>query len=146
MSNEKRLTADLDAIIQDLWNRTDDIGHTRILALKAELAQRTQDRDALYSRLVRDACACEHDGNVVKDPCQAHLEWKEAEVTTLSRRLQLAEDPSHDMTVTIKNLRFYADMARQFKWQTDVIHSSVIEVTLREIADRLAIREPEVGK
>lgn len=41
-------------------------------------------------------------------------------------------------SIDISNLRFYSAMARDFKWQTDVIHWSVISKTLQEIADRLA--------
>lgn len=41
----------------------------------------------------------------------------------------------------ISNLRFYAAMASDFKWQTDVIHHGVIAQTLNEIADRLVVRE-----
>ena len=47
------------------------------------------------------------------------------------------------------NLRFYARMAEEFKWATDIIHHSVIATTLKEIADRTAIlsrrsAEPQV--
>ena len=37
----------------------------------------------------------------------------------------------------IKHLRFYADMFREHGWSTVVIHQSVFEHTLREIADRI---------
>jgi len=40
--------------------------------------------------------------------------------------------------IDISNLRFYAKMAREFKWGTDVIHFGVIEQTLASIADDLA--------
>lgn len=40
--------------------------------------------------------------------------------------------------IDISNLRFYARMAAEFKWSTDVIHFGVIQQTLNEIAERLA--------
>lgn len=40
--------------------------------------------------------------------------------------------------IDISNLRFYAAMARDFRWQTDILHYGVIAQTLSEIADRLA--------
>ena len=39
--------------------------------------------------------------------------------------------------IDVKNLRFYAAMAKDCDWHTDVIHKSVITQTLNEIADRL---------
>jgi hypothetical protein len=38
--------------------------------------------------------------------------------------------------IDINNLRFYAAMARAFKWHTDIIDWRVIETTLTEIAGR----------
>ena len=40
--------------------------------------------------------------------------------------------------IDISNLRFYAAMASDFKWQTDIIHYGVISQTLSEIASRYA--------
>lgn len=40
--------------------------------------------------------------------------------------------------IDIRNLRFYAAMASDFKWQTDIIHYGVIAQTLSEIAERYA--------
>lgn len=39
---------------------------------------------------------------------------------------------------SFNNLRFYADMAVQFDWHTDIIDSRVIFVTLNEIANRFS--------
>jgi len=39
--------------------------------------------------------------------------------------------------IDIKNLRFYAEMFRQHEWGTVVIHWSVFEQTLKEIASRM---------
>lgn len=48
--------------------------------------------------------------------------------------------PEGQQKIDISNLRFYAKMAQEFKWQTDIIHFGVIVQTLTEIADRLAER------
>jgi hypothetical protein len=48
--------------------------------------------------------------------------------------------------IDINNLRFYSAMAHDFKWQTDIIHWSVISKTLQEIADRLASDETNFYK
>ena len=45
---------------------------------------------------------------------------------------------SKQSATDISNLRFYSAMAHDFKWQTDIIHWSVISKTLEEIANRLA--------
>ena len=39
-------------------------------------------------------------------------------------------------TIDVNNLRFYATMAREFQWQTDVIDFRVIEETLNQVASR----------
>jgi hypothetical protein len=39
--------------------------------------------------------------------------------------------------VDISNLLLYARMAKEFKWQTEIIDSGVVIQTLNEIADRL---------
>lgn len=44
--------------------------------------------------------------------------------------------------IDINNLRFYARMAEHYKWQTDVIDSSVVVQTLNEIAERLGAAVP----
>ncbi len=45
--------------------------------------------------------------------------------------------------IDISNLRFYGSLFRKHKWDTDVIGWGVFEVTLNEIADRLAAVDPE---
>jgi len=51
---------------------------------------------------------------------------------------------SSQTEIDIKNLRFYADMAREFKWATDIIGCGVITKTLNEIADRIEALERDV--
>jgi len=41
--------------------------------------------------------------------------------------------------VTARNLQFYARMANEFDWHTDIIHKGVIIQTLNEIAERLRV-------
>lgn len=48
------------------------------------------------------------------------------------------------LTIDVSNLRFYASIFREKKWETDVICWNVFEATLNEIADRLA-RKAESG-
>jgi hypothetical protein len=47
--------------------------------------------------------------------------------------------------VDVKNLRFYAQMAKEFNWRTDVIHQSVVVQTLQEIAARIEKLTQEVN-
>lgn len=54
--------------------------------------------------------------------------------------------PLTQMAIDIINLRFYSAVARDFKWQTDTIHWSVISKSLQEIADRLANDETNFYK
>jgi len=44
--------------------------------------------------------------------------------------------------IDISNLRFYAQMAKLHKWETDIIHWGVVHQTLIEIADRIAQQAP----
>jgi len=44
---------------------------------------------------------------------------------------------NNQIEIDVKNLRFYARMAERFKWQTDIIDSSVVTQTLNEIAGRM---------
>ena len=45
--------------------------------------------------------------------------------------------PEAQSEIDIKNLLFYAEMFHQHEWGTVVIHWSVFEVTLKEIAGRI---------
>jgi len=38
--------------------------------------------------------------------------------------------------IDVSNLRFYAQMFNEYKWETDVLHWSVFRGTLEEIASR----------
>lgn len=42
-----------------------------------------------------------------------------------------------------KNLHFYANLFREKEWGTDIIHWSVFEATLLEVADYIAELERE---
>ena len=53
-----------------------------------------------------------------------------------------AKVEAKQLEIDISNLRFYATMAKGFKWHTDIIHEGVIAQTLMEISDRLAILRP----
>ena len=44
---------------------------------------------------------------------------------------------AEQVAIDIANLRFYAEMADKFNWETDIIHKSVIIQTLNEIAERV---------
>lgn len=48
--------------------------------------------------------------------------------------------------IDISNLRFYARMFREYKWETDVLSWTVFEHTLKAIADRLAAPAPVSGE
>lgn len=52
-------------------------------------------------------------------------------------RTQGREPDKSQLQIDISNLRFYSAMAHDFKWETDVIHYTVISHTLEEIAVRL---------
>lgn len=45
--------------------------------------------------------------------------------------------------IDVKNLRFYAEMFRQYEWSTDIIHWGVFEQTLNEIAARIAATQAD---
>lgn len=73
---------------------------------------------------------CRHGRNITSNPgcpdCQTEMLAKP--------RPEMGKQTKID----ISNLRFYARMAVEFKWQTDVIGTGVIDHTLNEIANRLA--------
>lgn len=48
--------------------------------------------------------------------------------------------------IDVKNLLFYAEMFRQHKWGTVVIHWSVFEATLKEIAGRIDATRGELQR
>lgn len=48
-------------------------------------------------------------------------------------------------SVDIKNLRFYADLFKEHQWQTDILHWTVFEATLKEIAERYAALQSELS-
>ena len=67
-------------------------------------------------------------------------------MTVIEERIKKIEAEAKSKSqhkIDISNLRFYAQMARQFEWQTDIIDWRVIEQTLNEIATRTEEREAE---
>lgn len=68
----------------------------------------------------------------------------------MRNKLGLSEPaPSADgrqREIDISNLRFYARMFREYKWETDVLSWTVFEHTLKTIADRLAAPAPVSGE
>ncbi len=54
--------------------------------------------------------------------------------------------PTRQIWRDIENLRFYARMASEFAWSTDVISCSVINTTLSEIANRLRSTAERIEK
>lgn len=73
----------------------------------------------------------------------------EARIAEIINRPIREPAPSADgrqREIDISNLRFYARMFREYKWETDVLSWTVFEHTLKTIADRLAAPAPVSGE
>jgi len=80
-------------------------------------------------------CLQDHSGENLEPPCDCRFQTD----SPLPEQPQIIVEVKGQKGIDISNLRFYAAMARKFEWQTDIIHWGVVEQTLNEIADRLAV-------
>ena len=96
------------------------------------------------SKLIAEAIAA---GIKAKEDLPRQIDWlyrkvveARADLVEHQRRsgAPLTTPDAKQRAIDISNLRFYAAMAHDFKWQTDIIHHGVISQTLSEIAERLA--------
>lgn len=79
----------------------------------------------------------------MKKPLECTCGRERAKHTGLDCGPPLPEPPLYESTtdrqraIDISNLRLYARLARENEWPDAIIHWSVFEQTLNEIADRL---------
>lgn len=67
------------------------------------------------------------------DWLKEYMETGGVSAQTMSEPERVSDDGLHD----VSNLRFYAELFRKHQWQTDVLHWSVFEGTLNQVAERI---------